>query len=117
MAMKKLSLAVCIATFERSKLLERALQALTKQTYLPDEIIICDASHNLDTQETVSVFTKNNPNLRVIYLKSEQKALPLQRWAAFQHSVEEIVLFIDDDVQLVPSALAELENAYQLVKD
>lgn len=109
--------SVCIATFERSTYVGLALRALAKQTRLPDEIIVCDASHSSGTQELVSVFVVNNPNLRVIYLKSERKALPWQRWMAFQHSVEEIVLFIDDDVQLVPSALAELENAYQLVKD
>ena len=107
------SLGICIATHERATLLQTALQALSKQTRLPDEIIISDSSRDEAASHVVASFAAAHPQLCVIYVKSQEPALPWHRWWGFVHSRAEIILFLDDDMQLAPTALQSLANAYR----
>jgi GT2 family glycosyltransferase len=107
------SISVCIATYERSQLLKLALDALASQDRLPDEIIVSDSSSSGESQDVVQTFARAHTSLNVKWIKSERKALPWQRWLAFNHSSGDLVFFVDDDVRLTPSALEALEATYK----
>lgn len=106
------SISLCIATHERPSLLEESLKSIALQKRLPDEIIISDSSVSSETESVVKKFRDGNPELQIKYLKSKCKALPYHRWNAFENSRSEIILFIDDDISLLPDALEKLINTY-----
>jgi glycosyltransferase involved in cell wall biosynthesis len=106
------TISVCIPTHERPLLLRRALEALAKQSRLPDEIVISDSSKSEETKRLIGEFGDNHPQFPVRWVRSDRKALPWQRWWAFTHSAGEIVLFIDDDIELRTAALERLLGAY-----
>ena len=110
--MKMSTLSVCIATHERPRLLEQTLFGLERQVRQPDEIIVSDSSSSHESEAIARSFAEAQPHLTLKYVKSDRKALPWQRWWAFTHSSGETVLFLDDDVHLVPSALQVLEEAW-----
>lgn len=105
-------MSVCIATHERAGLLAGTLQGLARQTRPPDEVIVSDSSTSPVGRDVVAAFAAGNSSLPVQYVASSRKALPWQRWWAFQHSKGDVVLFLDDDVTLAPPALDALERAY-----
>ena len=109
---KPLTMSVCIATHERAGLLAGTLDGLSRQTRPPDEVIISDSSSAPESGDVVAAFAARHSSLRVRYVPCSRKALPWQRWWAFQHSSGEVVLFLDDDVTLAPPALDALERAY-----
>lgn len=106
------SISVCIATHERAVLLRDTLAALGCQTRLPEEIIVSDSSASRAGAEVVREFA-DRCSAVARHVPAACRALPWQRWWAFEHSRGEIVLFLDDDVRLAPSALAVLESAYR----
>lgn len=108
-----LSISICIATHERSRLLVSTLDAIAKQVRLPDEIVVSDSSQTDQTRQVVIAFQEMNPYLQLKYVPSECRALPWHRWNGFQHSTGQIVFFMDDDIILMPEALQMLERAYQ----
>jgi glycosyltransferase involved in cell wall biosynthesis len=107
-----LSISICIATHQRPLLLSRTLDALSRQTRLQNEIIISYFSKTDGTENVVDHFTKIHPNLITRCVQSQNKSLPYQRWWAYSHSLGEVVLFLDDDVILAPTALQVLGIAY-----
>lgn len=109
---KHLTISACIATHERAFLLRPTLEALAKQSRLPDEIVISDSSLGLETEQVVALFQEAYPDLTVKYVKSECKALPWHRWNGFQHSQGQVVLFLDDDITLENNAIHMLDQAY-----
>lgn len=108
-----LKISVCIATHERPALLQRLLTTLSLQSRPADEIIVSDSSVSLRSEAIVEFVAKANPQLNIKLIHSQSRALPYQRWWAFQHSCGEVVLFLDDDIQLDPAALAALDHAYK----
>jgi glycosyltransferase involved in cell wall biosynthesis len=111
-ALGAFTISLCIATHERAFLLAPTLDAIVHQTRLPDEIVISDSSVKLQSEHAVNLFRQANPSLLVNYVKTECRALPWHRWNGFQHSKGDIVVFMDDDIFLMPDALAMLEKAY-----
>ncbi len=106
------TLSVCIATHERAQLLPRALDGLMEQERLPDEIVVSDSSTTAHSKALMSAYASRYQHPVMIYRPSPRRALPWQRWFAFTHSSGRIVLFLDDDVWLAPTALGTLERAY-----
>jgi glycosyltransferase involved in cell wall biosynthesis len=105
------SISACIATHQRPGLLTVTLESLGRQSRPPNEIVISDSS-TPGSEGIVKAFAARNPGLAVKYIRSSRKALPWQRWWAFQHASGEVILFLDDDIALRPSALETLERAY-----
>lgn len=108
-----LKISVCIATHERPALLQRLLTTLSLQTRPADEIIVSDSSVSLRPDHIVESFANANPQLNIKLIHSQSRALPYQRWWAYQHSGGEVVLFLDDDIQMDPRALGSLDDAYK----
>ncbi len=106
------TLTVCIATHERAQLLPRALDGLMNQERPPNEVVISDSSGSPHAKAVVDSYVARHEHVAIIYRHSPRRALPWQRWFAFQHSSGQTVLFLDDDVWLAPTALGTLERAY-----
>jgi GT2 family glycosyltransferase len=102
-------ISVCIATHERPNSLRKTVAALEGQTVRPYEVVISDSSSAEDASLNRELATSP---LEIKRVRSASRALPWQRWWAFQHTNGEIILFLDDDVALRPSALETLARAY-----
>jgi GT2 family glycosyltransferase len=105
-------LSICIATHERPTQLQTTLEALALQIPGPDEIVISDSSLSARGRLVVEAFQEAHSNLVVKYTPSLRHALPWQRWWAFQHSTGDTILFLDDDVRLLPGSIGELLRTY-----
>jgi len=108
--------SVCIATYKRPKELAACLDALIRQTELPDEIIVSDAGGDRETRDVVEASRRRQESL-IRHCPTERTALPWQRWWAFQHGCGSIAVFLDDDVRLMPEALAVLGSASRQAPD
>jgi glycosyltransferase involved in cell wall biosynthesis len=106
-----LTISVCIATHQRPRLLAGTLEALGNQRRPPDEIIVSDSSRP-DSGGVIAAFSNDHPFLKVMHVPSVRKVLPWHRWWAFKHSHGDVILFLDDDITLTPTALEDLERAY-----
>lgn len=104
------SCSVCIPTFRRPHELAACLEALRLQTEPPDEIVVSDAGGDPETRDVVLAA---GHGCTVRHCPTPRRALPWQRWWAFEHSQGSIVLFLDDDVRLGPDAMALLRAAYR----
>jgi glycosyltransferase involved in cell wall biosynthesis len=107
-----ITISVCIATHQRPLLLSGTLAALSRQTRLPDEIVISYFSEKDGTNIVVTDFKEAHPHLITKHAQSQNKSLPYQRWWAYSHSTGEVILFLDDDVLLAPTALQVLDAVY-----
>lgn len=108
-----MKISVCIATHERPALLHNALTKLKDQTQLADEIVVSDSSISPDSRTIVERFAASHPELGLKHIHAAKRALPWQRWWAVQHATGDVVLFVDDDVCLAPTAVEQLVEAYE----
>jgi glycosyltransferase involved in cell wall biosynthesis len=113
----RLSLSVCIATHQRPLLLAETLQALGAQDRAPDEILISDSSPGDASGKVIEAFRAQHSGIPTRWLRTPCSALPWLRHVAASRAWGEVVLFLDDDVTLVPEALGLLERAYQGLRE
>jgi len=94
-----MTLSICIATYNRNKLLEKLLTSLVGQE-LPGnctlEIIIVDNNPQAAAREVVNNFSSNN-NFKFLYFVQKEKNISLTRNVAVKNATGDYVLFIDDD--------------------
>lgn len=108
--------SVCIATYKRSEALRQCLAALARQTEAPDEIVVSDAGGDIETAEAIALF-RDAPAWTIRHCPTPRVALPWQRWWGFLNSRGSIVVFLDDDVQLMPEAIGLVRRAYGQAAD
>jgi GT2 family glycosyltransferase len=110
--MKKpnISITVIIPTLSRSKSVRRLLGSLARQTRLPDQIVIVDASEDHDT-ETVVQTAEPVLHERLEYYRTE-RGLTRQRNFGLQKTTGEIIGFLDDDVVLDESYLTDIVKPF-----
>src|ERR1035441_8611678 len=105
-----MQISVIIATYNRCKLLSRTLPALWSQLFPSDEyevIVVVDGS----TDGTVEYLRthSDHPNLRVIEQPNRGQAAAIN--AGLKASRGELVLFLDDDILVGPTLVAEHARA------
>jgi glycosyltransferase involved in cell wall biosynthesis len=106
----RMTLAVCIATRNRADLLDETLASLAHQLRPADEVWVCDAS---DDDRSRRVVERQAATLRAGYVPSRFASLPTQRRIGFEQCTSDVVMFLDDDVTLAPTALQSLMTAYE----
>ena len=87
------SLSVIISTFKRKEYVNQLLISISKQTILPNEIIIVDSSN-----ENISYDYPVGLNIKKV--SSEFAQLTYQRNLGVQNAICDLILHIDDDVIL-----------------
>jgi len=106
-----------ICTKDRLLDLEDCIKSITRQTVLPSEVIIVDAS-----EDKISAENEKNSKailgdkIKLIFLRGEPSTTR-QRNIGIDHASGDIVFFLDDDVILEPYYHKKILEVYELKKD
>jgi len=107
------SISVLIVTRNRAAALERtALPALARQTCLPREVLVWDASDGEEGRTVVERVAAGNPALGLRWVRAPRKGSASQRNDALQEVKGDFVLFLDDDAALSADGLESLADAF-----
>jgi glycosyltransferase involved in cell wall biosynthesis len=98
------TLALAICTVDRPTSLSRSLASAALQRRPPDEIIVVDAS-----SAGGPAAIPDRPGVRVL---TGEPWLTRQRNVALDACTSELVVFVDDDTELDPGYLEEIEAAF-----
>jgi GT2 family glycosyltransferase len=98
--------SVVICSKDRPASLRRCLSSLTKQSRLPDEIIVVDNASNDDSTRKVAA------EANVLYLWEDRGGLDTARNTGVLAAREDIIAFTDDDVILHPRWLERIVCAF-----
>ncbi len=103
-------LAFVIPTKDRPNDMRVMLTSLSRQTLLPNQIIVVDGS-NPDIQSVINEF----PQLHIDYVRVYPPSLAKQRNEGMKKIKPEITLagYLDDDVELQPNAVASMMNYWE----
>jgi len=95
-----LSITVIIPSFNRAYCLERALNSVLKQSYLPQSIIVVDDG---STDETESLIKTKYP--KVEYYKQENAGVSSARNSGIRQSSTDWIALLDSDDEWLPNKL------------
>jgi GT2 family glycosyltransferase len=104
-------ISVIIPSCGRPQVLEDTIASVFEQTVAPTEVILSVVS-----TADVTAATASAPSVRVVY---GPRGLTVQRNTAIQRmdATSEFVLFLDDDVELVPSYIENSLNVFEARQD
>ena len=94
--------ALVICTRNRIDDIERCLASIVAASYVPSRILVVDSSDGRETEEYCA-----QSDLPITYIRAP-RGLSIQRNVALAEIQEEIVHFIDDDVEIEPDYFKEL---------
>jgi len=98
-----------INTFNRCKLVGRAIQSVTNQTYQNLEIIVIDANSSDDTEQVVRSFSDE----RVVYYRSSTSEISTCVNTGFRMAKGKYLALLDDDDEWLPQ---KIEKQVQLME-
>ena len=111
--------AVAICTQQRAESLKRFLTSLAAQDRRPNELIIVDASEDDATKQMLDQFGSIASIAdRFLYFRvsGHLKGITRQRNFALSAVTTDLVAFFDDDVELMPGCLREMERVHREAK-
>jgi GT2 family glycosyltransferase len=113
--MKDNAVGIIIPTVNRRRNLSVALESVLRQTTLPSEIIIVDASDTNDTSDLVRDLARTHPLVPFKYIRIEanQRSSARQRNIGVKLSESPLLCFLDDDVELDASYLEEIVRIFK----
>ncbi len=91
--------SIVIATYNRYIHLFKTLSYIDEQLFKPDKVIIIDSSDDLITEDVAQLLKDK----QFIYKKVKYKSAAKQRNEGATYVQSEYVIFLDDDVEFVPS--------------
>lgn len=110
--------SLCIATLNRHDVLMVALTHVLRQTRLPREIIIVDASENWqDGRARAQKVLAAVPDIPLHYVTSDIRSSATQRNLAIDMAKSEIIFFIDDDSFLHDDFAQEIMRIFEADTD
>ncbi|AGB74957.1 MULTISPECIES: glycosyltransferase family 2 protein [Rhizobium] len=99
-------ISVCLTHYERTRLLDRALTYLARQSYLNFEVIVVDdGSPSSVTHKELSLIERRSYPFSLRIIRSENRYLGAARNLAASQAQGEYLLFHDDDNFAEPSEL------------
>src|SRR5438309_4254332 len=105
------TVTVCIATYRRAERLTAVLEDLTRQTRLPDEVVIVDNDAAGSAQPVVEQRLRESAPFPVRYAVQPVKNISLTRNRTVELAGGEWLAFIDDDERAPPAWLGQLLEA------
>lgn len=105
------AISVILPTFNRERLLERAVQSVIGQTFTGWELIVVDDGSNDGTCKRVTGFLEQHRNIR--YMKHANRKAALSRNAGIQASFGRYITFLDSDDYYLPE---HLESRFALLE-
>lgn len=109
--------SVIVPTIGRPKSIGTLLDSLARQTAVPREILIADASATSDTASVVSNPVWLQRGLAIRHLRVSPPNAVRQRVAAIDASHGDYLLLLDDDVELQPNCIEEMLRGMQSAPD
>ena len=108
------TISVIVITMNRPVILEKECLASLATQDLPQlvELIVCDASDDRRSEEAVERWVRVHPSWACTYAHATQRGLCSQRNQGVRLSHGRLLLFLDDDAELMPHALEELWKVY-----
>ncbi|MEW6654161.1 MAG: glycosyltransferase family A protein [Bacteroidota bacterium] len=100
--------SIILPTFNREKLLQRAVDSVINQTFAGWELIIIDDGSADKTFELVNPYMCNFENIR--YMKHSNRRPPISQNAGLLASAGEFVSFLGSDDEYKPTYLEERIN-------
>lgn len=109
------SLSLIICTYGRPLQIRSLLQSTLKQTRLPDDILIVDASLDEKTEEVTAVIRNQTSDQRIKYhrVPPGDRGLTRQRNYGIARAQGEIIAFLDDDTIPEPDYFAEIAGCFE----
>lgn len=106
-------ISVITPTYNRSKILEKVLKALSAQNYPSSlwEVIVVDDGSTDDTPEVIK--SLNLPS-SFTYIKLEKSGSARARNEGIRRAKGELIIFIDSDLIVIPSFLKEHIKSHEL---
>lgn len=106
---RRLGITVGIITRNRARDLRNALESLSVQDRVPDEVVIVDNGSTDDTRSVIRGFGDRLP-LRYVHLS--EASIPRARNLVLEHATQEIVSFTDDDCAIPREWLSSVERGF-----
>lgn len=107
-------LSVLICTYNRSKLLKKAILSVLKQDFKDFELIISDDFSSDDTKEVVATLMKEDARIKFVQNESYKKGPNGNKNNALDNAVGDFVMFLDDDDELLEGAISSLVQKARL---
>lgn len=102
-------ISVVIPCYNHAQMLQRTLEALSRQTLMPTEVIVVDDLSSDDPESIVKSFEARLP-IRFLRLRHNHGA-PYARNEGARLTSGEFLMFLDADAELVPNALERFAAA------
>jgi glycosyltransferase involved in cell wall biosynthesis len=102
------SVSVIITTYNRSELVQRAINSVLDQTRLPDEIIVVDDG---STDRTPEILAQYGDALRVI--RQANAGRSGARNTGLRAATGDLIAFLDSDDYLLPESIARRVAAFE----
>jgi glycosyltransferase involved in cell wall biosynthesis len=107
------TISVIIPTYNRARLLPRAIESVLKQTFTDFELIIVDDGSTDNTKEVINSYIKKDN--RITYVYQENSGGPAKpKNTGIKIAKGEYIAFLDSDDEWLPS---KLEKQYKLYED
>jgi GT2 family glycosyltransferase len=104
--------SVVIVTRNRAvQLTTVSLPSLARQTHAPVQVLVWDASDDDAARDATMEMRDSIPSLG--YSRAPRTGTSAQRNDAIPHCTADIILFLDDDAELYPDALAQLTAVFE----
>lgn len=103
--------SVFIVTYNRSRLVSKAIQSVLNQTYPNIEIVVVDDCSPDDTYSVVKAIQAENENIRYIKL-NQQSGANVARNQGILNATGHFVTGLDDDDKMTPDRIEKLVNSF-----
>lgn len=112
---KKLPISIIIPTFNREEALKRTLSTIDEYSEMvPDEVIVVDQSIQLETRKRIRDCCDEFASIKCRYIFLETPSTTKARNVGVQNAGNDILVFMDDDVDVNGDTLG---NLYELLRD
>ena len=112
MSKEKPTVSVIIPTYNRAKLLPRAIKSVLNQTFKDFEVIIVDDGSTDNTEEVINEFQKHNK--RIKYIRHEKnKGAAAARNTGIKIAQGEYIAFQDSDDEWLPNKLEKQMEIFE----
>jgi glycosyltransferase involved in cell wall biosynthesis len=110
----RLTMSVIVCTLDRAHVLEAICLGSLAAQEQPGrvELIVCDASSDTATADAVREWGRAHPDWPCTYVQATRRGSCSQRNQSVRVARGDILLFLDDDLELLPGALVALAQAF-----
>jgi teichuronic acid biosynthesis glycosyltransferase TuaG len=100
------TISVVVATYNRARTAQRAIESALHQDAPPLEVLVCDDGSSDTTRDTFEAWAARDPRVRYLGLPKNSGTPAVPRNAGLRAANGEWIAFLDDDDRWLPSKLS-----------